>query len=269
VTPTTGIRTAHDGIELATRHWIAASPRAAIVLVHGLADHAGRYDHVGDQFVSRGFDVRGTDLRGFGRSGGERAFVGDFSEYLSDLADDIAQARRLGVPVVLIGHSLGGLIATLYATDGRPQPDLLVLSAPAIEAELPKMKAVAAKLLVCILPKLKVSNGLKGDQLSRDSAVGERYFADPLVFPKSTVSLAVALMHAMEQARASLGRIAQPTLVVHGGSDTIVDPRFTERMAVLPTVTRVVFDEFRHESFNEEQGTLAVGTVADWIDARL
>jgi len=173
-----GTRTTHDDITLATRHWTAADPRAAIVLVHGLAEHTGRYDHVADRFTSRGLDVRGTDLRGFGRSGGERAYVEDFSEYTTDLADDITAAHDLDAPVVLLGHSLGGLIAILYATEDHPQPDLLVLSAPAIDAELPRVKALAAKALGRVLPRLKVSNGLKGEQLSRDPTVGERYFAD-------------------------------------------------------------------------------------------
>ena len=265
MTAIVGTRTTHDDITLATRHWAVADPRAAIVLVHGLAEHTGRYDHVADRFASRGFDVRGTDLRGFGRSGGDRAYVEDFSEYTTDLANDITAARDLGVPVVLLGHSLGGLIAILYATEDHPQPDLLVLSAPAVDAELPRVKALAAKALGRVLPRLKVSNGLKAEQLSRDPTVGERYFADPLVFPKSTVRLATAFMDAAERARDSLERIAQPTLVVHGGSDTIVEPRFSEPVGRLPGATRVVFNGFRHESFNEEGGTLAATTIADWI----
>lgn len=266
---TTTTRTTPDGITIETQRWVVESPRAAIVLVHGLAEHVGRYNHVADQFAARRFDVRGSDLRGFGRSGGDRAYVEDFGEYATDLAPDITAAAALGVPVVLLGHSLGGLIAALYATSDHPQPDLLVLSAPAIEAKVPAIKAAMARLLVRMFPKLEVSNGLKGEELSHDPTVGERYFADPLVHPKSTLRLGVAFMEAMETARDSLEQIDLPTLVVHGGSDTIVDPHFTERLELLPTVTRVVFDGFRHESFNEEGGTRAVTTIADWIDAQL
>ena len=269
MTATTGTRSSGDGVTLATRHWSAASPRAAIVLVHGVAEHLGRYEHVGAALTDRGFDVRGTDLRGFGNSGGRRAYVEDFSEYTTDLIDDIAGARQLGVPVVLLGHSMGGLIASLYAVADHPQPDLLVLSAPAIDAALPKAKVAMARLLVRVLPKLTVSNGLKGEQLSRDLSVGDRYFADPLVFAKSTIRLGVEAMEAMEQARSSLHRITMPTLVIHGGDDSIVDPSFSEPFGDLAGSTRVVFDGFRHESFNEESGTLAVSTVSDWIDSRL
>ncbi|MEE8497190.1 MAG: lysophospholipase [Acidimicrobiia bacterium] len=266
---TTGTRSGPDGTALHTRHWAAASPRAAIVLVHGVAEHLGRYEQVGAALSDRGFDVRGTDLRGFGMSEGRRAYVENFSDYATDLVDDIATARELGVPVVLLGHSMGGLIASLYAVTSHPQPDLLVLSAPAIDADLPKAKVAMARLLVRVLPKLTVSNGLDGDQLSRDSTVGERYFADPLVFAKSTIRLGVELIGAMEQARSSLHEITMPTLVIHGGDDTIIDPSFSEPYAALTDSTRVVFDGFRHESFNEDGGSLAVSTISDWIDARI
>lgn len=269
MTATTGIRPGHDGVALHTRHWAAASPRAAVVLVHGVAEHLGRYEHIGAALADRGFDVRGTDLRGFGKSEGRRAYVESFSDYSTDLVDDITAARELGVPVVLLGHSMGGLIASLYAVTSHPQPDLLVLSAPAIDADLPKAKVAMARLLLRFLPKLAVSNGLDGDQLSHDSTVGERYFADPLVFAKTTIRLGVELVEAMEQARSSLHGITMPTLVIHGGDDTIVDQRFTEPYADLADSTRVVFDGFRHESFNEDGGTLAVSTISDWIDSRL
>jgi len=269
MTATTGTRSRPDGMTLHTRHWAAASPRAAIVLVHGVAEHLGRYEHVGAALADRGFDVRGSDLRGFGKSGGRRAYVENFSDYATDLVDDIATARELGVPVALLGHSMGGLIASLYAVSTDPQPDLLILSAPAIDAELPKAKVAMARLLVRVLPKLTVSNGLDGAQLSRDSSVGERYFADPLVNSKSTIRLGIELIEAMENARSSVHRITVPTLVIHGGDDSIVDVTFSEPYAALADSTRVVFDGFRHESFNEEGGTLAVSTISDWIDSRL
>ena len=264
-----GTRTAADGTKLATQRWTASSPRAAVVLVHGLAEHLGRYDHVGSQLAARGFDVRGSDLRGFGRSEGERAYIEDFDQYTSDLEGDLTAAADLGVPVVLLGHSLGGLIAALYAAGEHPQPNLLILSAPAVEAKVPAAKAAGARFLVRFFPKLKVSNGLKGDQLSNDPAVGEKYFADPLVYPKSTVRLGVAFLEAMKRCRPLLDRITQPTLVIHGGSDTIVDPAFSERLGARPEARRVVFDGLQHETFNEDGGRLAISTVADWIDTQL
>ena len=264
-----GTRTANDGTTIATQRWTTSSPKAAIVLVHGLAEHIGRYDHVGSQLAALGFDVRGSDLRGFGRSDGERAYIEDFDQYTADLEGDVTSAADLGVPVVLLGHSLGGLIAALYAAGDHPQPDLLILSAPTVEAKVPAVKAAVARLLVRVFPKMKVSNGLKGDQLSNDPSVGEQYFADPLVYPRSTLRLGVAFMEAMQRCRGVLDRITQPTLVIHGGADTIVDTAFSERLGDLPGTTRVVFEGLRHESFNEDGGRLAIATVADWIETQL
>jgi acylglycerol lipase len=266
VTPVHDTRVAPDATKLATRRWAVADPRAAIVLVHGLAEHAGRYDHVAAAFNTRGFDVRATDLRGFGASGGRRAFVDDFSTYVDDLAPDIAAASELGVPVVLLGHSMGGLIASLYAATEHPQPDLMVLSAPAIDAKVPAIKALLAKLLVRVAPKLAISNGLKGDQLSHDPEVGERYFADPLMVHKSTVRLGFELMEAMDRAQTTVPTISQPMLIIHGGEDSIVDPGSTEAVGSLPNAQRIVLEGLRHETFNEDNGAAAVSTVSDWID---
>lgn len=266
---TTSFRTAADGTRLFTRHWSTDGPRAAIVLVHGVGEHGGRYEHVGDQLASRGFDVRVSDLRGFGASEGSRAHIGSFDMYTADIAADIAEAKTLGVPVVLLGHSLGGLIAVRYAAGTRHLPDLLVLSAPAIDARLPRAKVLAARALVRIVPRLKMGNPVTAEQLSRDPSVGERYFADPLVVNKSTIGLGVAAINAMEEARNSLPQLGLPTLVIHGAEDTIVLPDFSEPFAELPNATRVVFEGFRHESFNEEGGRKAVATVVDWIEARL
>lgn len=269
MTTSTTKRTTADGLELATRHWSAADAAATIVIVHGLAEHIGRYDHVARQFNERGYHARGTDLRGFGASGGARAYVADFGVYLDDLAGDVEEAQQTGRPIVLLGHSMGGLIATLYAESGRPQPDLLVLSAPSIDADIPTAKRVMAKALVRLVPRLRVANGLDGAQLSHDPAVGERYFSDPLVFPRSTLRLGVELMGAMERAREHLGALAIPMLVIHGAEDTIVSPRFSEVFETIPGATRLLLGGFRHESFNEDGGTRAVNTIADWIEGQL
>lgn len=265
----TTTRTGAGGVELFTHYWHVENPTAAVVLVHGIAEHGGRYQHVGRALSQAGFDTRVTDLRGFGASGGDRAFVRSFDAYLDDLEEDVSAAAELGVPVVLLGHSLGGLIAALYAESNRTAPHLLVLSAPALDAKLPRIQVMLAKTLVRLTPKLKISNPLRGEQLSHDPEVGTRYFADPLVYPKTSVALGVAMMKAMEQARDDLERITQPMLVIHGGEDTLVLPEFSEPLAALPGCRRVVFAGFRHESFNEDGGTRAITTVVDWVRSQL
>ena len=267
MSPETGFRTAADGTQLFRRHWTVAEPRAAVVIVHGIAEHGGRYDHVGAGLAAAGFDVRVSDLRGFGVSEGRRAWVDAFDDYLDDLVPDITDATTLSVPVVLLGHSLGGLIAFLYAVSDRPAPDLLVLSAPAIEARIPMVKRVAARVMHRVAPRISVSNGLEGSQLSTDPTVGDTYFADPLVHPKTTAALGVESMDAMSRAQELVDSLAVPTLVIHGAEDTIVPASVSAPF--VGVAERRVFPGFRHESFNEGGGVEAIEAVVSWIDRQL
>src|SRR5258705_115736 len=133
-------RAAPDGTALLARHWaVAGEPWARLFIVHGLAEHSGRYEHVGERFAAAGIDTHGIDLRGFGASGGQRAWVDRWSQFHDDLEHWIAWLRTLSpaVPLVLYGHSMGGLVSLGYVLDARSLPDLLVASAPAISAAAP------------------------------------------------------------------------------------------------------------------------------------
>src|SRR4051794_38590145 len=125
------------GNERFQRHWKATTPRAALLLVHGIAEHSGRYEHVGDAFAADGIDTLSFDLRGHGESGGRRGHIDSFDDFVDDVVELLAERRDLGVPVVLMGHSLGGLIAATAVVQGRADPDLLILSAPALDAKVP------------------------------------------------------------------------------------------------------------------------------------
>jgi len=270
VTAASHHRRSRDGLALHTHTWEPAGPpRSAIVLVHGLAEHGGRYAHVGEALAQRGHHVRASDLRGFGRSEGRRAWVRRWREYLDDLTDDIEEARGLGVPVTLLGHSMGGLVAISYALSDRPRPDLLVLSAPGLDADLPATKKAAARILGSILPRVSVPNGLKGHQLSRDPLVGEAYFSDPLVHTRTTLRLGREGLRAGDRVRAGLGALDVPTLVIHGSHDPIVPPVISRPLEALHTVERIELDGHRHECFNESGGDEAIATVASWVEARL
>ena len=176
---------ARDGTPILLRHWAPAdSPWASVVLIHGIAEHSGRYEHVGGWLADAGLDVLGFDLRGFGASGGRRAYVDRWSQIFDDVADRmIGSLAGAGTrPVVLWGHSLGGLIALGYciADPSRPLPHALVLSAPAIASSTPGWQRVMARVLTRLAPTLPVRNAFDGSVLSRDPAVAERYLADPL-----------------------------------------------------------------------------------------
>ncbi len=262
---------APDGTTLLRRKWPATGTgRAAVLLVHGLGEHSGRYGHVGEHLAAHGLTVQALDLRGFGGSQGTRAYVEHFDDYLDDLAGEVRSLREPGVPVVLFGHSLGGLIALSYVGSDRPRPDLLVLSAPALEANLSGIKKLAARVLGRVAPKLALPNDITGAQLSRDPSVGEAYFADPLVVTATTTRLGAESLGAMAAARDRLvDGIGIPTLVLHGGADTLVPTASSEALGRLEGVERIVFDGFRHECHNEEGGTVMLRVLTEWLDHRI
>jgi len=263
----TTTRTAPDGTELFTRLTTPDTPRATVVLVHGIAEHGGRYDHVARQYAEAGLAMRVTDLRGFGRSAGTRAFVGAFDDYADDLIDDVAAARSAGLPVILHGHSMGGLIALRYALSNRPAPDLMVVSGPALGAGVPAVKRGAAHVLSRLAPRFSQPNKLNGEQLAHDPSVGEAYFADELVHARTTARLGSELFKAMKSTAASLPSLDVPTLVLHGAADTIVPPASSAPLGELPGVERVLMPDLRHEVHNE--GPEAIDTAIGWIEERL
>ena len=267
---TTEMARAHDGAEQLRRHWApTGSVRAAMLIVHGIGEHSGRYEHVGAAFADAGVDVLAYDQRGFGRSGGIRAHVDDFDEYLDDVEVLLAARRELGVPVILLGHSLGGLVATAYLVSGRPQPDLAVLSAPALGAQLPGWQRTLAPVVGKVVPRLKIPADFDGALLSRDEAVQVAYENDPLRVPFSTASLGREILATMKTTRATLDRLRVPTYVFHGGDDELVPTSASEILEVLPNVTRRVWPNLRHESMNEPERADVIAEVLGWIEDQL
>ena len=266
---TTTFQTSPAGIKMLLRHWEASDPWAVLLMVHGLAEHSGRYEALGQFFADAGIEVVSYDKRGFGASEGRRAYVDHFSDYLDDLEWVIDDVRERGLPVILFGHSLGGITALMYSLDSRPAPDLLVLSAPAIDAEIPFAKKAAAHILGRLVPRFLIGNDLDDEQLSSDPEVVAAYHADPLVYERTTARMGLEWMLAMEAAQASLGELPVRTLVLHGGADIIVLPSVSEPFEHIEIADRIVFPGFRHEIFNEPEGRRAMETTLDWIRDQL
>jgi acylglycerol lipase len=265
---TVGTHTAPDGTELLTRSWIPETPKATILLVHGLGEHCARWDHVGSYLADRGYAVIAFDLRGHGESGGPKVHVDSFDTLVADVAA-VADLVDPDVPWVLYAHSLGGLVGTLYLESDHRQPAAAVLSAPALDDNLPAHLRVAAEVLGRLVPKLSVGNSITGAQLSRDESVGEAYFADPLVQSKATAGFGRAGLSAQRTAREQLARIAVPTLVVHGAEDRLVPPSASAPLAAVPSVERKLYPGLRHEIHNEPEQDQVLSDIADWLDAAL
>ena len=259
---------AADGTPLHVRHWPpSGEPWARVLIVHGIGEHSGRYERTGRLMSEAGLDVHAFDLRGHGLSGGRRVYVRRWDDFLDDVEVRLAALPQPGLPVVLFGHSMGALIALTYACSDRPAPDLLVLRAPPLQARVPGWQRALAPLLGIVAPTLVLSNPISGDQLSRDPAVGVAYFADPLVQPRSTTRLGAQLFSAMKRARSELARLDVPTLVIHGGADTLVPTEVSEPLGTLPGVERRVLPNLRHETLNEPEGPEVVAAIVEWLRA--
>lgn len=258
-----------DGLTQLQRRWKVKDPAAALLLVHGIGEHSGRYGHVGEALAAKRIDVLAFDNRGFGQSGGRRAHVESFDDYLNDVESLLAERSELGVPVVLMGHSLGGLIASAYLVSGRPTPDLAVLSAPALAAEIPAWQRILAPILGRIAPKLFIKSPINVDLLSRDVAVQEAYANDPLLIQGSTAGLGMEILETMKATTAAVDRIRIPTYVLHGDSDELVPTWASEPLGLLANVTRVVWPGLRHECLNEPEQVEVIAGITDWIEAQL
>lgn len=268
MTSTVEIRGTGDAA-LAVRNWPEPEdPKATVVLVHGIAEHSGRYEHVGGFLSDAGYRVVALDLPGCGRSGGRRSHMRSISEFHDAVETLVVEARGHGQPVVLYGHSLGGLTSLTYVLDGsRSQPDLLVLSAPAIDAEVPLWQRRAAPLLARVAPTFELPNPVEGDALCSDPSVAEAYFTDPHVYTSATVAFGAASFDAMTRAKANLDSLTIPTYVFHGGQDPLVPPQVSAPLGELDVVTRRLWPGLRHETHNEPQWEEVLGELVTWLDA--
>lgn len=261
----TSLDATRDGLTQLRRHWAVETPVAAMLLVHGIGEHTGRYEHVGDHFAAKGIDVLAADNRGHGQSGGKRGHVDSFDQFLDDVEDLLVERRTLGVPVVLFGHSLGGLICSTYLVSDRPQPDLAVLSAPALGAEVPAWQRIAAPVMHRIAPSLFIKGPIDGSILSRDPEVGAAYESDPLRVPGATAGLGQAIFTTMAATSASLDALQVPTYVLHGAADELVPPRFSAPLADVEGVTYRSWPGLRHECLNEPEQVEVMDEIAAWL----
>ncbi len=251
------------------REFNIPNPKARVLLLHGIAEHSGRYEHIGATLNNAGYSVLTYDHHGHGRSGGVRGHVPSFETFLDDVEDNLGELRDTGDPVVLFAHSMGGLIATAYCVSGRPLPDLLLLSGPALGAEVPRWQEVGAPIIGRIAPKLFIKNEFDGSLLSSNPGVGNAYENDPLRIKGATAGLGLALLEAMESTNANISKLSIPTLVLHGGGDRIVPPQCSEPIGDLPIATRQVLPGLEHEILNEDSWESTMSTYINFANGAL
>jgi lysophospholipase len=265
-----------DGLALFVRRFRPEAPRAVLLVIHGLAEHSGRYRHVAERFASRGYAVYVPDLRAHGRSPGVPVHVDRFDEFVTDVAAVRARAASecTGLPLVLVGHSQGGLVAlrsTLLDPGGLSGTILsspLLGIAPGARPNL--VVRTASRFLAVVAPRVRFPTRVDARLLSRDSAVGRAYDADPLVSHRASAGWYAALHAAMADAHARASALRVPILMMVSGDDAIVDPHAAEawaRRAPAGLVDFVRFDGFFHEMFNEPEKDRPFQTMDAWLAA--
>lgn len=265
--------TSRDGLPLFRRSWRPERATRALVLVHGFGEHSGRYEEVAAWFAARGCAVHAFDLRGHGRSGGIRTHVDGFADYLMDLATlhALVRGEHVDLPITLVGHSMGGLIALAYLAERPGALSSAVISAPALmpDRAASRSRRLLARGLQKIAPRLALASGLDPTGLSRDEDVVRRYVNDPLVVRTMTVGLGAALLAAAPALRARVREIDIPVLLLHGQADPICpvagSEEFAKGLAAAGSALRV-YPELRHEIFNEPERQRVFADAWEWLE---
>ena len=267
---------AADGIALATEHHLVPGCRGRLVIVHGYAEHKGRYRELVGALVAAGYQCHLLDLRGHGESGGERGHVGRFEEYRTDFEQFLAEVQGLAAtpsPLLLLGHSLGGLIALDFVLHRPEVFDSLAVSSPFLAPALaiPFLKRTLLPLAADFVPTLAVQSGLQAAWLSHDAQVVRSYEADPLVFSTVTLGWFVAVRDTQKEVFEQAGEIRLPVLVLIGGADPIADPgRGRALFDRLGSEDKrlITYPGFFHEVFNELERGRVVADLLAWLAGR-
>jgi len=261
-------------LQLALRDWpLAVHPNASaqVLIVHGLGEHSGRYEHVAQKLNSWGYAVRSFDLWGHGLSDGERGSMRDAHAMLDDLAAVVDHTRKTmppGQSLVLLGHSLGGLLAARFVSLRMRPIDALVLSSPALDPGLNAFQKLLLATLPGIAPNLRVGNGLQVKYLSHDPAVVAAYQADPLVHDRICARLALFIAQAGREVLATAPQWSTPTLLLFAGQDKLVSPQGSRdflKLAPGAMVQSLCFDALFHEIFNESDASNVFAALQQWL----
>ena len=264
-----------DGLKLFYRAWLVEQPDAVLCIIHGLAEHSGRYEHIAQFFVDNNISVYVMDLRGHGKSEGKRGHAKSYDLLLNDIEELMKQARSeyTETPIFLMGHSLGGnLVGNFIIKENVNELAGFILSSPWVRLafEPPQWKANLAKKVAGILPSLTQSNELNTSDISRDPAVVQAYDEDPLVHGKISVRLFVDCYSNGMKLLETEKQIKIPGLVFHGTADKITDPKASEQFAAkCEKMEFVAFEGSYHETLNDLDQQKVKDTMLEWLKKHL
>lgn len=272
------IFTGLGGVDLYSQSWRpSGASRAALIVVHGLRDHSSRYARMAERLADRGYAVHAFDLRGHGKSDGDRAYVDSFDDYVDDLELFVQRvaAREPGKPLFLFGHSMGGAVATLFALRAhRPALRGLVLSAPALQVgdDVPGPLVAVTRVLGGLAPSLRVLE-LETASFSRDAAVVDAIARDPLVEQRpGPARTAAQLLGAIGRIQDGMEGLDVPLLILHGTGDKLTNPAGSRALSVRARAgdkTLRLYPGLAHDLLHEPEHEQVLGDIAGWLDAHL
>ncbi len=268
--------TSRDGFPLAGHSWIPAHPKAMIAVIHGLGEHSGRYARFARAAAAQNIGVVAIDLRGHGASFGERTYVDRFSDYLLDADALMGLARKVaaGLPLFLMGHSMGGAVAMRWVAERQPDLVGLILSSAALKIgnDVSKLLINLAPVISRFAPHLRVKK-VESDLLSRDKAEVEAYRKDPLVCHLPTPARTGAeLLWAIESNRAAARVQTLPLYLFHGDADQLTDPNGSRELYTLwgcPDKTLRIWPRSRHEALNDLDRDSVMEELFSWVDTKV
>ena len=250
--------------------------KAVLLIVHGLAEHSGRYMNVVNYFVPLGYAIYGVDHVGHGKSGGTRVHVERFEDFTDTLKIyfDMVRKWQPDKPIFLVGHSMGGLIGGVYLLDHQAELTGAGFSGPSVKVPdtLSPTTIFVGKVLSALMPKFGLIR-LNAEGVSRDPAVVQAYVSDPLVWHgKITARLSAELVKAMQRVTAEATKITLPILIVQGSADKLVDPKgaqmLYEKVSSVDKAIKI-YDGLYHEVYNEPEHDQVLGDVKAWLEAHL
>jgi acylglycerol lipase len=263
------------GLKIVVRSWRpAGTPRAVVVIVPGFNSHSGYFDWVADEFTANSLAVYAVDLRGRGKSDGERFYVEKFADYLSDvdLMVSLAQSRDSGLPIFILGHSAGGVISCMYTLENQSKLSGLICASFAFQVPAPDFALAVIKGISHLAPHAHVLK-LNNADFSRDPRAVQAMNEDPLIANETQPTLTVAeMVRADEYLKKNFDHITLPVLIVHGTADKATKPSgsqiFYDR-AGSSDKTLKIYDGYFHNPFDDVGKELVMADVQNWIGARI
>jgi acylglycerol lipase len=263
------------GVKIFVRSWQPPSaPRAVVVICHGVNSHSGQYLWVGGQLAASGLAAYALDLRGRGRSEGERFYVEHVADYVSDVAGTVglAKSRHPGVPVFLLGHSAGGVVSSVYVLENQAELAGFICESFAFQVPAPGFALAAIKGLSHIAPRLPVLK-LKNEDFSRDPRAVEALNNDPLTAHEAQPAITVAaLVRADERLREEFPRITLPVLIMHGTDDKATvchGSEFFYETAGSKDKTLKLYEGHYHDLLNDVGKEHVMSDIREWIEAHV